>query len=286
MKLPLFAGLCAAATLAAALAAAMPSYGDGIPWLFGDTVQVAAHRFNEVMQPSSHPLIGYLARPNAPGRHPAVVELHGCGGFGTFDVAAADVLKPFGYAALALDSLGRYNACASPADAALAEAFDAYAALGWLVRQSFVDPDRVALIGFSMGGIATLFGVERGSLEKSRRRRFRAAIAFYPRCRFFSGVMTVPTLILVGDKDDWTPASMCRDMMARRGGKGAPVKLIVYPGATHAFNFPFRPRRYLGHRFKYDPEATAAAWKEVRDFLRATLGPADGRPAPGGAALR
>jgi dienelactone hydrolase len=84
--------------------------------------------------------------------------------------------------------------------------------------------------------------------------------------------MTVPTLILIGDKDDWTLASRCRNMMARRNGKGAPVTLIVYSGATHAFNGPLPPPQYLGHHFAYDPQATADAWRRVRNFLQTMLG--------------
>jgi dienelactone hydrolase len=117
-------------------------------------VQVAAHRMDlPLPRMSSQPLMGYLARPDEPGRHPAVIELHGCGGFGTMDVVVADVLKSFGYVALALDSLGDANVCEQhPAgDGRLAEAFDAYATLDWLAEQNYVDSNRVALLGFSMG---------------------------------------------------------------------------------------------------------------------------------------
>ena len=88
----------------------------------------------------------------------------------------------------------------------------------------------------------------------------------------------MPTLILVGDHDDWTRASWCQEMMARRDGQGSPVELTVYPGATYAFNFPAAPREYLGHHLEYDPKATADAWKQVRSFLQEKLdgsGPAD-----------
>jgi dienelactone hydrolase len=98
-------------------------------------------------------------------------------------------------------------------------------------------------------------------------RHFRAAVAFYPRYREQAGVMSVPTLILIGDKDDWTQQSWCRDMMARRAGKGAPVKLVVYAGLTHAFNVPVATRDYRGHHLVYDPQATADAWQQVRNFL-------------------
>jgi dienelactone hydrolase len=219
----------------------------------------------------------------------AVVVLHGCGGFGTPMPVATEVLKSFGYVALAIDSLGEENACTPGSNGSLAEAFDAYVALDWLAQQNSVDPDRVAVLGYSMGGIAALKSVEAGvgALEKAEKHHFRAAVAYYPCTRYGEGVMTVPTLILVGDKEDWTPASYCQKMMARRNGKGAPVTLIVYPGAMHAFNIPFEPPLYFGHHLAYDPQATAEGWKEVRDFLHRTLGgtqPAGNEPPSGSAA--
>ena len=244
---------------ASVLGIAAQSRAQEAAWLGGDTVQVAAQRMGLNGSHSSEPLLGFLARPNMPGRHPAVVVLHGCSGFGTFYPVVADVLASYGYVALALDSLGEINAC-NGGSGDVAESFDSYAALDWLARQNFVYPDRVAVLGFSMGGMATLDDVETGpgAIEKIEKRHFRAAIAYYPSCLGRTGVMTVPTLILVGDKDDWTRASWCQEMMARRDGKGAPVKLVIYPGATHAFNFPTPAREYLGHSLAYDPQATAA----------------------------
>ncbi len=275
MRSPLAAGLCITALLLAVLSLAAPACAQDLAWLGGDTVEVAPHRMGlrPFPEPINHPLLGYLAKPEAPGRHPAVVVLHGCGGFGTLYPVMADVLKSYGYVALAIDSLDGFNSC-TDIDGATAEAFDAYAALNWLARQDFIDLDRVAVLGYSMGGIATLDDVEAGvgALEKAEKRHFRAAVAYYPCTRNRVGVMTVPTLILVGDKDDWTPASYCRNMMMRRNGKGAPVTLIVYPGATHAFNAPGPPRQYMGHHFVHDPQATADAWKRVRNFLQTTLG--------------
>ena len=58
--------------------------------------------------------------------------------------------------------------------------------------------------------------------------------------------MTVPTLILIGELDDWTPAKECRNLaegrddwgISREKGKGIPIELIVYPGAYHDFDVP------------------------------------------------
>jgi len=271
--------LAAATAIVSAAASAVfgiaaQSRAQEVAWLGGHAVQVAAQRMGLNGSHSGKPLLGFLARPNMPGRHPGVVILHGCAGFRPYYPVIADVLKSYGHVALALDSLGELEAC-NGGSGDVAESFDSYAALDWLAQQDFVDPDRVAVLGFSMGGNAALDNVETGpgAIEKTQSRYFRAAIACYPYCRYRAGMMTVPTLILVGDKDDWTLADWCRDMMARRDGKGAPVKLVVYPGATHAFNIPFEPSLYLGHHLAYDPQATAAAWKEVRSFLQTTLVP-------------
>jgi dienelactone hydrolase len=274
MRILLAGSLCGTAALSAVLCIAAEPGAEEFAWLAGNMVQVAEHRTDLVPLPgpSSYPLMAYLARPDEPGRHPAVIVLHGCSGFGTGDVAVADVLKSFGYAAIALGSLGEANLCTRDvSDGKLAEAFDAYAALDWLAQQSYVEPDRVALLGFSMGAAAALDAVEPGLIEDKKARHFRAAIAYYPWCKDRGGLTTVPTLIFVGDKDDWTHASWCQEMMARLEGKGSPVALVVYPDATHAFNFPAYAREYLGHHLEYDAEATADAWMRVRNFLHEWL---------------
>ncbi len=61
-------------------------------------------------------------------------------------------------------------------------------------------------------------------------------------------------------------------MMARRSSEGAAVRLIVYPGARHAFNFPrAAPTTAFGHRLEYDEAAARAAWEETVAILRAAF---------------
>ena len=266
--------ICAEIAAFIALVAPVPTSAEEAAWLGGDMVQVATHRTDlmPLPGPSSHPLMAYLARPSGPGRHPAVIEMHGCSGFGSSDVVVADVLRSFGYVALALDSLGDLGVCEYTGDGSIAEAFDAYAALDWLVQQSYVDPDQVGLLGFSMGGGAVLAAIAPGLIENKKSQRFRAAVAYYPWCRDMNGSTTVPTLILIGDRDDWTPASWCQEMVAHRVGNGPSIELVVYPGATHAFNYPGTPREFFGHHLEYDAKATADAWVHVRRFFADNLG--------------
>lgn len=61
--------------------------------------------------------------------------------------------------------------------------------------------------------------------------------------------------------------------MERRAGKGAPVKLVIYPGAYHAFDVPSLGdgMRSFGHWAKYDADAAARSILEMHDFLAAEL---------------
>jgi dienelactone hydrolase len=248
-------------------------------------VQVAPRRATVELKSAvdASPLLGYLARPDLPGRLPAVVVLHWCSGFGRHDIAAASMLKSWGYVALAPDSLGDANLCQHGACSA-AESIDAYAALRWLAAQDFVDRSRVAMIGYSMGASAVLYASEAGPLQRMQPEHFRAAVAYYPGCQISNGDMTVPVLVLIGERDDWTTADACRKLAAhesdigitRSSEPGVPVQLVVYPDAVHAFDSPWQPHTYLGHAIAYDAAAAGDAEARVRAFLHDTLG---GAPA-------
>jgi dienelactone hydrolase len=149
---------------------------------------------------------------------------------------------------------------------------DAYGALAWLARQPFVDANRIAVLGFSAGGVATLSIAELRDFElfeNEGEHAFKAAVALYPACRS-DNALRIPTLILIGELDDWSPAAECRATTARRTG-GSPVKLIVYPGTYHAFDAPRPGRRYFGHGLEYNVAAAEAATEETRWFLAEQL---------------
>jgi dienelactone hydrolase len=138
------------------------------------------------------------------------------------------------------------------------------------------------VVGFSLGASLALTAVERGAIERASARKFRAAAAFYPPCLAFKDDMTVPVLVLIGERDDWTLASECRNMVegrddygiSRRKGDGVPMRLIVYPDATHAFDAPqlAAPVQYLGHRLQFNQAAADQASEALRDFLGETIG--------------
>jgi dienelactone hydrolase len=238
----------------------------------------------ETQLASSHPLAGYLRRPNREGPLPAVVLLHSCNGnWRQTDERWGKRIASWGYVTLAVDSFaarGIKSSCRERTSSDFTS--DAYRALTFLARHPAVDPARVAAIGFSMGGLFVLASVERGAVEQSSSNKFRAAVAFYPPCATLTGNMTVPTLILIGERDDLNSADDCRSLAAGRDGmgisreknRGIPIKLIVYPDAYHAFDAPGpqTPTETLGHHFEFNQAATDQSVAALREFLNVAIG--------------
>jgi dienelactone hydrolase len=239
--------------------------------------RLALERREPIIPAASSVINGFLTKPDGPGPFPAVVHLHGCGGLADnvkrgVNSFWSERLASWGYAVLVVDSFtarGINNTCSGEPAPRVA---DAYGALVWLARQPFVDANRIAVIGFSAGGIATLSIAEARDFElfeNEGEHDFKAAIAFYPACTS-DNPMKMPTLILTGELDDWTPARACRATAARRTG-GSPVQLIVYPGAYHSFDVPRSGRRYFGHWLEHNAAADEQASEETRRFLTEQL---------------
>ncbi len=239
----------------------------------------------ELESPLAHaqPLQGLLRRPAGSGPFPAVVLLHSCNGnWQRLDERWGTQIAPWGYVTLTVDSFGPRgidNSCGNGTPTEMA--YDAYRALDFLVRQHAVDPDRVAVLGFSQGGWLALSSVEHGVVEQSSTNKFRAAVAFYPNCRTVQGNLTVPALIMIGELDDWASVAGCRqlaeggdDYGVSRRREGAPIKLIVYPGAYHSFDSPaFKtPKELLGHRLEYNEAAAERSAAALREFLDKMIG--------------
>jgi dienelactone hydrolase len=197
-----------------------------------------------------------LFRPPGEGPFPAIVALHGCAGLND----RSGELKPLyrdwgerlasaGHAVLFPDSFGSRGAgpqCRIR-DRRIRARFervrDANAARQWLQEQPWVKTDRVALVGWSMGAVTTLWSVRPRSGARDAH-DFRSAIAFYPNCRRAGETAwssRIPVLVLIGTADDWTSASACQTMVAGARGRSARVEIVTYRGAHHAFDHPNLP---------------------------------------------
>jgi dienelactone hydrolase len=99
-------------------------------------------------------------------------------------------------------------------------------------------------LGWANGASALLWAIRPQLSSRKVEPDFRSAIAFYPDCRLSSGLgwsARVPTLLLIGAKDDISSPPACRQMVDGAHGRSALTRLVVYPDAYHDFdraNFP------------------------------------------------
>jgi dienelactone hydrolase len=210
---------------------------------------------------------GHLTRPRGDGRFPSVVLLHSCLGLPANEQSITEMIAGWGYVALFVDDFttrGIKETCAAdfregPADAS--------GALLYLSRLPFVDPKRIAVVGYSQGADTAL---EIASSRFASDLNFIGAAAFYPPCENRADAkLTIPTLILIGELDNVTPAADCRRLASNQPGDS--IKLVVYPGAYHLFdNASFAGgTRLLGMWLKYDAAAAEQSRSELRHFLAA-----------------
>jgi len=252
---------------------------DSARYVLGNLQQRLARQRGEAPPDTpSTPLTGYLSKPDGAGPFPAVVHLHGCSGLtDRMREATAARMTGWGYVSLMVDSFGTRgivdDCVAPPAD----RQADAMGALAYLAALPFVDARRIALVGRAQGGAAALqVASERPYrlFEIPESLSYRAVVAYYPRCNVAKNALALPALILIGELDSWSPIKLCEWWMQRRSGRGAPVKLVIYPEAFHGFDNPGIRNGMdftFGYWVKYDPAAAAQADGEVRNFLAENL---------------
>jgi dienelactone hydrolase len=237
-----------------------------------------------------------LAKPDGAGPFPAVVIMHDCSGLGTTSSGApgrwVKELVGRGYVVLMPDSFTERGhpdgVCTDPSPSRMdvspaRRVDDAYATLAYARTLPYVDGSHIGVMGGSHGGTTTLVTMVS---PPPGGRGFAAAVALYPSCAArrggvdTSGVYrpVAPVLILIGDKDDWTPAEACRRLADAAQGARQPVAIKIYPGAHHSFDSN-NPVRYVARRVNPnspsgrgattggDPQAWADSIREVAAFF-------------------
>jgi dienelactone hydrolase len=234
-----------------------------------------------------------LYKPSGNGPFPVVIALHGCDGLagrsepiqGRYRDWAEELLRD-GKAVLFPDSYGsrelgpQCRVKERRVTARRERVTDILAARQWLMQQSWVAHDRISLLGWANGASALLWAVRPQLLLHHAEPDFRSAVAFYPDCRLSSGLgwsARVPTLVLIGAKDDVSSPPACRQMVEGAHGRSALTRIVVYPSAYHDFdraNFPVHaigPNADVADPEKghvgTDTEARADSQKRVAEWL-------------------
>ena len=187
------------------------------------------------------------------GRRPAVIILHGGGGVSDNQKAWSNDLRKIGIATFIVDSnSGRgcrkvektiSNCKNAYLHQGLGHIPDAYRALDLLSTHPRIDPNRIGLIGFSIGGKAALYA----SVKRFQKMwgtpglEFAAYVPFYPGCKtvFENDEMVSdrPIRIFFGELDDFVSAELCQEYVSRLRKAGADITITIYPNATHSFDY-------------------------------------------------
>ncbi len=241
----------------------------------GGCVSSGNHQFKGISERPGTELFldGKVYKPEGDGPFPAVILLHRCAGIKTYDYSWASKIKSWGYVAFIVDSFGPRrisNACGEKGSIGYKDrAMDAYSAKLYLSSLPFVNSDKIAVIGWSMGGNGVLQAIDpvmEDLLPSEYISSFQAAISFYPYCFNWLDNLSAPLLIIAGGKDDWTPVDYCENRLPKKATEHE-VNLKVYPDAYHCFDCSGKNMIYMGHTLKYSPEATLDSAILVQKFL-------------------
>jgi carboxymethylenebutenolidase len=173
------------------------------------------------------------AGPALPAR-PAVLLLHGADGPGEHYRTAARLLAGAGYHVFLihyLDRTGeRWASFASIGRNAPAWAETVLDAVAWASGRSGVDPERIGLLGVSLGGALCVAAANQD-------RRVRALVQCFglmpPTLDGDKGLP--PTMVLHGEMDPIVPVSNAHALERFLKARGIPHEVVIYPGQGHGF---------------------------------------------------
>ena len=221
-----------------------------------------------IQRASGQPMEAYLALPYGEGPFPGVVVIHEIFGLNENIRQIAQRFSGEGYAALALDlfSTGGRVACLlrifhgmllRPLKNGVVA--DLRAGVDFLKRWPEVDPERIGVIGFCMGGSYALQLACLADLVKGSGQELRAASVFYGmNPRPLEAVAQACPIVGSYPEKDFT-ANAARQLEPLLEKYHVTHDIKVYPEARHSFFNDTGPA--------YHPEAATDAWKRTLAFF-------------------
>ncbi len=214
---------------------------------------------------------------------PTVIYAHGCSGLNGAYLDWKNKLNDWGYNVVQPDSLrsrGFNTACKNSGVANITHndrLEDILKTAEWVKEQPW-HKGKIGVFGFSMGGRATLNLASDGGdlyifkpttpVDTYKNINISAAVAYYPMCLTQHKDAKIPTMILIGDADDWTPPTWCGYI----AGENEKITLKTYPGVHHGFDTPgLNQINSVGHMVKYDQQAAIDAEQRTKEFFEKYL---------------
>ena len=185
-----------------------------------------------------------LRLPNGKGPFPLVMGVAGSLDWGPHHLKYLKIFRASGIATLELQSFssrGVKSTVGSQIEVTTATmVLDAYRALDEISTHSKIDKDRVAIMGWSLGGGVALFSGWVPLVKKIKAQNsFAAHLSIYPPCiaQPRNPIFTnAPMHILIGELDSWVPASACKELSEMAEQAGSKIGITIYPESHHSFD--------------------------------------------------
>jgi carboxymethylenebutenolidase len=176
--------------------------------------------------------------PDANGqRFPAVIGLHGSGGGHASMADPANLLAEHSFAVYVLHYFDRTGTVEIDGLQTIFRHFPVWMKTLWdavtfVARQPQIDPNRIGLLGFSLGAYLALSASGIDS-------RIQAVVEFFggmPKEMKFFARRLCPVLILHGEQDKTVPVEEAYHLQQLLEKKQIPYEMQIYPGAGHGFS--------------------------------------------------
>jgi len=245
---------------------------------FGSAAQGAVQGRDVDYEADGVTLKGYLAYDDAvKGKRPGVLVVHEWWGQNEYARRRARMLAALGYTALAVDMYGNGRTADNPDEARklsgelysnmpMAKArFEA--AMQLLRNQPTVQADELAAYGYCFGGGIALNMARMGEDLKGVA-SFHGGLGTSNPAQ--PGMIKAHIISFSGDADPTIGADKVAAFRKEMDAAGADYRVVIYPGAKHAFTNP--DADVLGKKFNmpiaYDAAADKDSWKQATVFLQ------------------
>lgn len=209
---------------------------------------------------------GYLATP-ASGRGPGIVVIQEWWGLVPHIKDICDRFAAEGFVALAPD-LYHGQTTTSPDEAGklmMALRIDQAekelsGAVQYLLQSPSVEPKKVGVVGFCMGGALALYAA-------SQNPQVSACVVYYgghPNVKPDLENLKAPVLGHYAERDNFVTVASVREIEFKLNALGKPNTIYIYSGADHGFFNDTRPA-------VYNPQAAQQSWQRTLNFFRQHL---------------
>jgi dienelactone hydrolase len=244
-------------------------------WLFPMNTQAAIqtktieYKCNDVI------LEGYLAYDDAiKERVPGVLIVHEWRGIGDYEKMRAEKIASLGYVGLVIDIYGKGIRPKDDKEAAKQTHFyranrplmrkRAQAGLDEIRKLKFVDPNRIAIMGYCFGGTVSLELARSGA-------DIKGAVSFH-------GSLETPfpqetknlkakILVLHGADDPSVTAEQISVFQNEMRSAKADWQMVYYGNAVHRFSNPMAGENSASG-FAYNQEADLRSWEAMKSFFK------------------